>query len=146
MNANRRLRSLGIGLLALAGSLAPGPGQDPVAPPRSAGKPDLAALALARAEAGVKAYDLAWLYYSENRIPSELVYRTSKRLLEAGRDASKDKAARVAVCQGHLDRMQKLGEKIGKIRQLGFGNSLDVLETEYYVKEAEFWRASAAAE
>ena len=100
---------------------------------------------MARGEAGVKAFDLTWLYYSENRIDADKVYRWSRRLLESGRDASTDKAGRVAICQGHFDRMRRLSDKIAKIRTLGFGNSLDVLEADYYLKEAEFWLAQAKA-
>ncbi len=141
MNTTDRRRCLVPGLLALASALAPAPGQAP-----SPSQADLAGLARARGEAGVKAYDLAWLYYSENRIDADKVYRWSRRLLESGRDASTDKAERVATCQGHLDRMKLLEAKIAKIRKLGFGDSLDVLEADYYLKEAESWLARAQAE
>ncbi len=41
--------------------------------------------------------------------------------------------------------MLKLDAKIAKIRRLGFGNSLDVVEAEYYRREAEFWLADGQA-
>ncbi len=146
MNAIDRRRCLGLAALALASALAPAPVQDPPPPPPAQATPDLAALAKARGEAGLKAFDLAWLYYSEDRIGAEKVYRWSRWLLEAGRDESTDKAGRVAIREGHLERMRRLEAKIAKVRQLGFGNSLDVLEADYFLKEAELWLARAKAE
>ena len=133
-------RSLHLGLLTLAAALAPAP-QDPPPPPTAPQDP--ASLADIRIKAGTKAYDLAWLYYSENRIPSEKVYRWSRWLLEAQRDASVDKAAHVAACEAHLERIKKLEFKIRRIRRIGFGDSLDVVEVDYYRKEADFWLAQA---
>jgi hypothetical protein len=133
-------RSLQLGLLTLAAALAPAP-QDP--PPPPATPQDPAALADIRAKAGTKAYDLAWLYYSENRVPSEKVYRWSRWLLEAQREASVDKAGHVAACEAHLERIKKLEFKIRRIRRIGFGDSLDVVEVDYYRKEADFWLAQA---
>ena len=135
-------RSLHLGLLTLAAALAPAP-QEP--PPPPAAPQDPSALADIRARAGIKAYDLAWLYYSENRVDSEKVYRWSRRLLEAQRDASIDKAGHVAACEAHLERIKKLEAKIRRIRRIGFGDSLDVLEVDYYRKEADFWLAQALA-
>lgn len=129
-------------MLALAGALAPAPPQDvPPPPPR----PEPASLADARVQAGEKAFDMAWLYYSENRVDSEKVYRWSRRLLEASREAATDKADHVAACQAHLGRIKKLEAKIRKIRNLGFGNSLDVVEVEYFRKEGDLWLAEAGA-
>jgi hypothetical protein len=138
-------RSLCIGLAALAVALAPAPSTEQDAPPPPPQPNDPAGLARLRAEAGVKAFDLAWLYYSENRVDSEKVYRSSRRLLEAARDAATDGPGRVAAFEGHLERIGRLEAKIAKIRRLGFGNSLDVLEVDYYRKEAEFWLAEARA-
>jgi hypothetical protein len=136
-------RSLCIGLAALAVALAPAPSTEQDAPPPPPVDP--AGLARLRAEAGAKAFDLAWLYYSENRVDSEKVYRSSRRLLEAGRDAAADGSGRVAAIEAHLERIGRLEAKIARIRKLGFGNSLDVLEVDYYRKEAEFWLAEARA-
>src|SRR4051812_35764666 len=96
-------RDLGIGLMALLAALAPAPAarQDaPQPPPKD--------LAVVRAEAGVKAFELTWLYYSENRIDMEKVYWSSRRLLEAQRDAAADAPARSLACAGHLERMGRL--------------------------------------
>ena len=136
-------RSLCIGLAALAVALAPAPSTEQDAPPPPPKDP--AGLARLRAEAGAKAFDLAWLYYSENRVDSEKVYRSSRRLLEAARDAAADGPGRVAAFEAHLERIGRLEAKIARIRKLGFGNSLDVLEVDYYRKEAEFWLAEARA-
>ncbi len=151
MTAAVRRRCFAPACLALAAALAPAPPQDPPPPPpprpaAEAEKADLPKLALARGEAALKAYDLAWLYYSEDRIDADKVYRWSRRLLEAGRDAATDKAGRVAVCRGHLDRMERIVAKVAKIRKLGFGTSLDVAEVEAYQKEAEYWLAAARLE
>jgi hypothetical protein len=142
------LRNVWPGLLTLAVALAPAP-QDPPPPPpaQAAAQAQAAPLSLAdvRVQAGIKAYDLAWLYYSENRVDSEKVYRWSRRLLEAQRDAATDKAGLIAACEAHLDRIKKLEFKIRRIRRLGFGDSLDVLEVDYYRKEADFWLAESKA-
>ena len=147
MTRRDRRRSPWIALLALASALAPGPLQQPqeIPPPPPQAPQDPASLADARARAGAKAFDMAWLYYSENRVDSEKVYRWSRRLLEADRDAAADKAGQVAACQGHLDRIAKLEAKIRRIRKIGFGDSLDVIEVDYYRKEADFWLAQAVA-
>jgi hypothetical protein len=136
-------RSLCIGLAALLAALAPAPATEQDAPPPPPKDP--AGLARLRAEAGAKAFDLAWLYYSENRVDSEKVYRSSRRLLEAQRDAAADGPGRVVAFETHLERMGRLEAKIARIRRLGFGNSLDVLEVDYYRKEADFWLAEARA-
>ena len=136
-------RSLWLGLAALVSALAPAP-QD-IPPPPPAPPQDPASLADIRAQAGVKAFDLAWLYYSENRIDSEKVYRWSRRLLEAQRDAADDKPGHVVACEAHLERIKKLEAKIRRIRRIGFGDSLDVLEVDYYRKEADLWLARARA-
>jgi hypothetical protein len=135
-------RCLHLGLLTLAVALAPAP-QDPPPPPVPPADP--AALADARTQAGVKAYDMAWLYFSENRVDSEKVYRWSRRLLEAERDSRTDKSGLVAACEAHLERIKKLEAKIRRIRRIGFGDSLDVIEVDYYRKEADFWLAQAKA-
>lgn len=136
-------RSLYLGLAALFAALAPAP-QD-VAPRPAAAPQDLASLAEARVKAGVTAFDLAWLYYSENRIPSEKVYRWSRWLVEAQVEAATDKPGRIAAYEDHLMRIKKLENKIRRIRQIGFGDSLDVVEVNFYRKEADFWLAQARA-
>ena len=136
-------RSLIPGLLTLVVALAPSP-QDP--PPNAPDVPQPPpSPAEARLWAGEKAYEMAWLYYSENRVDSEKVYRWSRRLLEARRDASPDQPGQVLACEGHMERIKKLEAKIRRIRRIGFGDSLDVVEVDYYRKEADFWLAQARA-
>ena len=141
---------IGPGLILVATALAPARPQDPREPaagratPAAPGPmPTLEELARFRAEEGQKTADLAWLYYSENRIDSDQVYRWSRRSWEADRDAATGAAGRIAAAEKHLDRMLKLQAKIARIRQLGFGSTLDVAEADYYVREALFWRARA---
>ncbi len=136
-------RSLWLGLSALFAALAPAPAPAPA--PQDAPPPPPPSLAEARIQTAVRAYDLAWLYYSENRIPSEKVYRWSRWLLEAQREATGDRAAVVAACEGHLERMKKVHAKVARIRKIGFGDSLDVIEVDYYLKEADFWVEQARA-
>ena len=135
--------TLPIAAFALAVALAPAPQDPPAAPkPREAAPRSPAEL---RVEAGRKVFDLAWLYYSENRIDSEKVYRWSRRLFEAENEASGDQPGRVAAAEAHLARIQRLEAKISRIRRIGFGDSLDVLEVDYYRKEAEIWLERAGA-
>jgi len=138
-----RRRAIGSSLILLFAALAPAPLQPRQVLPTSVTTEVVAKLAKERVEFGAKAADLAWLYYSENRIDADKVYRWSRRAWEAGRDSAKDQDERVAATEAHLARMTKLEAKIAKIRKLGFGNSLDVAEVEYYYKEAEFLKAQA---
>jgi len=139
---NRR-RMVGSALFMLFAALAPAPSQQ--APPDPPTPEAVAGLAKVRAEAGARAVELAWLYYSENRIDADKVYRWSRRSRQADLDSATDKAGRVAAAEAHLARMLKLEAKIAKIRKLGFGNSLDVAEVEYYREEADFWKGDAQA-
>jgi hypothetical protein len=142
MTMRDRRTSLLLGLAAVATALAPA-AQDPAVPPPP--PPNAESPAQIRLKAALRAYDMAWLYYSENRVTSEKVYLWSRWLLEAQRDASSDKASVVAACQDHLERIKKLEYKIRRIRKIGFGDSLDVVEVDCYRKEAELWLARANA-
>lgn len=145
MPQQSRRWSVGSVLWMLVAALAPAPPQQQQVPPIPTGPETPASLAKVRADAGAKAVDLAWLYYSENRIDADKVYRWSRRTREADLDSATDKGERVAANEAHLTRMLKLEAKIAKIRKLGFGNSLDVAEVDYYRKEADFWKADAQA-
>lgn len=146
MPRHDRRWAIRLGLILTSIGLAPAQRQDtvPAAIPATTNT-DPASLAKIRAEAGAMTYDLTWSYYSQNRVDADLVYRWSRRTWEADRDAATDRTGRVTAAESHLARMLKLEEKIAKIRQIGFGTSLNVLEAEYYRKEAEFWRAEAMA-
>ena len=146
MSQHDRRWTVGFGLILVGAALAPASRQQQPPPaPVPAAPTTPAELARTRAEAGTKAFDLAWLYYSEDRIDADKVYRWSRRSREADIAAATDQNGRVAAAEAHLTRMLKLEAKITRIRKLGFGNSLDVLEADYYRKEAEFWRAEAQA-
>ena len=145
MTPRRRIRGeIVIGLILSA--LAPAPPQEPHPADSlvdAAATP--ASLARDRAAQGAKTYEMAWLYFTENRIDVDQVYRWSRRAWEADVAAATDQAGRVAAAEAHRERISRLEAKIAKIRQLGFGNSLDVEEVLYYRQEAEYWIASARA-
>jgi hypothetical protein len=132
------------GLLAVAAALAPAPAQqDP--PPAAGATNKLEVLAKSRVEIAAKMYELAWLYYSENRIDAGDVYGYSRLMLMAEQDLATDKPGHIKATQGHLDRMTKLWKKVARVKKLGFSNTLDVNEAEYYQKEAEYWVAREEA-
>ena len=141
MTPRRRIRVEIVIALTLT-ALAPAPPQEP-RPADSPVAANPASLARDRAAQGIKAYDIAWLYFEENRIDVDLVYRWSRRAWEADVDAATDQAGRVAAAEAHRERILKLETKIAKIRRIGFGNSLNVEEALYYRKEAELWIANA---
>jgi hypothetical protein len=138
------------GLLAVTVALAPAwqdppppPTPEPPAAPNQTAQVanNLETLAKARVDASARMFDLSWLYYSENRIEAGDVYGYSRLRLIAEQDSAPDKAGRIEAAKGHLERMTKLWNKIARVRKIGFGNTLDVKEAEYYVREAEFWVA-----
>jgi hypothetical protein len=133
-------RILWLGLLTLGVALAPAP-QDPPPPAQAPAAP--VSLADFRVQAGVKVFDMAWLYLSENRIGIDEVYRWSRRLLEAQRESNAEKANQVTACEAHLERMKRLEFKVVRTRRIGFSNTLELVEVDYYRKEAEFWLGMA---
>lgn len=152
MPRNPSRSGLGLGMIALVAALAPAAPQQPSTPPPASPAPapalgddTPAARGRARAEAGARTFDLVWLYYSENRVDADTVYRWSRRAYEADRDAAPDRAGRLAAAEAHLGRMARLEAKIERIRRLGFGTSLDVASADYYLKEAEAWRHEGRA-
>ncbi len=121
--------------LALAGlSFAPAAPDEP---------PDLAALAEARYQACLKHYDEAWVYYQQSRSDSLPLYFWSRLVLEAQGDLSDQRAERLSAFEAHLARMKKLEALVKKVRQLGFGRSIDITAVDCFRKEAEFWLARA---
>jgi hypothetical protein len=144
-------RCVGYGLLTVMAGLAPA-WQDPPPPPTPANQEapapapnSLEALGKARVAAAVKTFELSWLYYSENRIDASDVYSYSRLRLMAEQDSAIDKAGRVEATRGHRERMAKLWNKVARVKKLGFSNTLDVNEAEYYLREAEFWIAREQA-
>ena len=104
---------------------------------------DLAKLADERYQTCLKHYDEAWVYYQQSRSDSLQLYFWSRLVLEAQGDLSDKKADRLEAFEAHLGRMKRLEALVKKVRQLGFGRSIDVTATNYYSKEAEFWLARA---
>src|SRR4051794_35503439 len=63
----------------------------------------------AKVDAARKTYEVVWRNNREGFIPfAELVYRWSRRWLEAELDLRDKKDARVAAYQAHSERMQEL--------------------------------------
>jgi hypothetical protein len=97
-------------------------------------------LAQARVEAARRTYLGLERNFREGR-PAlvEPVYRWSRRLLDAEREASDQKEAQLAAYQAHLQRMRGL-ERITRDR---FRDRLTIIEevdaTEYYRLEASLW-------
>lgn len=141
MRRNPRRSCVWFGLLTVAAALAPAQQDPPPAPVAN----NLDALAKARVESAAKMFDLAWLYYSENRIEAGDVYGYSRLKLMAEQDVATDKAGHVEAARGHRERMAKLWNKVARVKKLGFSNTLDVNEAEYYFKEAEYWLAREQA-
>ena len=131
-----------IGLAALLAALAPAPPTGPAAP---------AARRTRRAWPGSGPRRGS----RRSTWPGSTIRRTgsTRRRSIAGRGGCSKPSARrpstrpghVAACEAHLERIKKLEAKIRRIRKIGFGDSLDVLEVDYYRKEADFWLAQARA-
>jgi hypothetical protein len=127
----------GLGFVLAVSSFAP-------APPQAIPKPS--SLADARYKAAIKQFDEVWTYYRQSRTQSFPVYYWSRLVLDSERDLNPTKSGRIAALEAHQDRMLKLEELVKKVRKLGFGFSIDVGATEYYLLEAERWLEQARAE
>ena len=124
-------RPLATLILALAGlSIAPAAPDD---------RPKTSPLADARYQSALRQYEIAWSYYKQARIDSYQVYVWSRLVLDAHRDQTAKRAARLVALEEHLARMKKLEDLVNKVRRLGFGRSFDVGASEYYRLEAEHW-------
>ena len=121
-------KGLGLGLILMMVSTAPGPVEKSARP---------SSLAEERAKAATKQFNEIWTYYRQSRSDSFPVYYWSKLVLESQDDLSDKPADRLAAHQAHLERMQKLEALVKKVRKIGFGYSTDVGATEYYRIEAE---------
>lgn len=103
-----------------------------------------AELAKAKVEAAKRTYDYSVRDNKEGRFLSvEMVYRWSRRWLEAEREYNNKPAARVAAYRDHLERMRDL-EKITRERfRARFIQIEEVTATEFYKVEAQIWLAEA---
>lgn len=136
---HRRLGTAGLGLILAAGSFAP-------APPEPTVSPDLKKLAEARYLASLRAYEESWTYYRQARTDPFFTYSWSRIVMTSQGDLSDKKADRLAAMQGHLQRMKKLETLVKKVRQIGFQRSIDIVSSDYFVREAEYWIARAKTE
>ena len=106
----------------------------------------LAKLAKIRLDAASKTYQVLWQNYREGRRSSdELLYRWSKRWLDAEREVHAQPAEQVAALKGHYDRMVDLERIIRKVSQAGQGTVNELSAAEFYRTEAELWLLEAKA-
>lgn len=118
--------------LALATLLRAAPGAAPAKAP--------APLIQARVEAARRTYEAVWKNNREGLVAvAELVYRWSRRWLEAELEPSDNKDTQVAACTAHRDRMRELA----RITRDRFRNRVTTVEEAsaagFYVAEAEIW-------
>lgn len=69
-------------------------------------------------------------------VPPEQEYEWSIRLLEAERQASTNRAERVAAAEAHLGRMKAAMERIAALVERGTASSLDALEAQFRYQQA----------
>jgi hypothetical protein len=104
----------------------------------------LAKLAKIRLEAASKTYQVLWQNYREGRRSSdELLYRWSKRWLDAEREVHSPPAEQIAALKSHYDRMVELERIIRKVSQAGQGTVNELSAAEFYRTEAELWLLEA---
>ena len=99
-----------------------------------------AQLAKAKADAAHRTYDVVRRNNKEGLVPfAELVYRWSKRWLEAELDLFDNKENRVTAYMAHRDRMRDLA----RITRDRYRNRVNTVEeasaTDFYIAEAEIW-------
>jgi hypothetical protein len=125
-------------LLALlsAGQLAPG---------LEAADKKEETLAEAKLKAARATYDASLKAFAEGKSDSEKVYLWSRRWMETLRDRAAKKADRVTAIEGHRDRMKELQKTVQARYRSGMLALADVLAVDFYIAEAELWRAQASA-
>jgi hypothetical protein len=77
------------------------------------------------------------------RDDAEVMYRWSRRWLEAEHSLANAKDKRVAAYAGHLERMRTLEEVREKLVKDGFASKVDLAAVRFYRLEAERWLADA---
>jgi hypothetical protein len=131
-----QLIGLTLGLVLPCLSITPAAKEDP---------PKLEALAQARYQSARELFDEAWLLYTRKGLSDNAIYTLSVRLMTAQIDAAGKPAARIAACQEHVDRMQKMQSMMAKVRGLGYSKKLELKEVDYFVHEARYWLAREQA-
>ncbi len=97
-------------------------------------------LAKAKVEAARKTYEVFWKNNKEGLVPFvELIYRWSRRWLEAELELSDKKEDRAAAYRAHWDRMRQLAQ-VTRDRYRNRVNTIEeVTATDFYSAEAEIW-------
>jgi hypothetical protein len=139
LRPRRQLWGLGLGLLLTGLAFAP-------APVPAETKATLKKLAEARYQSSLRAYEESWIYYRQARTDPFFVYAWSRLVMSAEGDLSDRKADRMAALGAHLERMQKLEALVKKVRKIGFQRSIDVVSSDYFIREAEYWIAKGRLE
>jgi hypothetical protein len=112
---------------------------DPAPDPAAA----LSQLAVQRRDAARRTYQVMWANYREGRASEELLYRWSRRWLEAEKQLGKRPADQVAACRGHLERMRDVERIVRKLQLSGVTTLDQVNSVEFYRVEAEMWLLQA---
>lgn len=134
----RVLTVLGFALIAV--SFAPAPPEPRAMPP------EVVQLAQERLKAALKAFDEAWVYYKQARTDVFDVFLWSKLVLESEAELSQTKEQYVAALQAHRGRMSELDKLVKKVRRVGFARSLDIVSSEYFLKDADYRLAHGKAD
>jgi hypothetical protein len=87
-----------------------------------------------------------WTNYREGRAAGEVLYRWSRRWLNAERQLSARPADQVAALEAHLQRMRRLEALVQKVQRSGQTTIDEISATEYYRVEAEIWLLQAREE
>ena len=122
--------------LAMATLLRAGPESAPAKVPER--------LARAKVDAARKTYEILWKNYQDELIPVvEVVYRWSRRWLEAELELKGPKADQEAAHLAHLNRMRDLARIARERRRFKINTVEEVSAAEFYCTEAEIWLEQA---
>jgi hypothetical protein len=94
----------------------------------------------AKIDAARRTYEVFWKDYKEGLIPVvEVVYRWSRRLLEAELELSDKKADQVAAHQAYTRRIRELARAARDRYRIRTNTIEEVTSTDFYSAEAELW-------
>jgi LmbE family N-acetylglucosaminyl deacetylase len=98
----------------------------------------------AKVEAARKTYEVVWRNNKEGLVPfAELVYRWSRRWLEAELDLSDKKEAQVTAHQAHAERMLELTRFVRDRYRNRINTIEEVTSAEFFTAEAAIWLDAA---
>jgi hypothetical protein len=97
------------------------------------------------ARAARKQFDQAWSSYKQKRSDAFFACVWSRFLLTAqmAMTDDDDQAGRIAALEAHHQRIKDLETLVNKVRRLGFGQQIEVGQTEYFRLDAEYLLAQA---